>query len=189
MATQQRPELLQADIAQQLAGTQEQFARSAYWPQVAFQGIVEADRQRFYNRGGSNWFTAVTLRWTVWNGGETKARVEQARFAKERAEALRKRADSAVELEVRKAYLDLAASAQRLEVATAAVIEAEEAHRIIQNRHAAGLTTVTELLRSGTALSTARTRKLAAVYDLRVAAAALEHAAGNLTADSAVVNQ
>ena len=188
MATEHRPELLQADLAQRLAGTQEQQARSTYWPQAAFQGIVEADRQRFYNRGGSNWLAAVTLRWSVWNGGETKARVEQARFARERAEALRKRADSAVELEVRKAYLDLAASAQRLEVTTAAVIEAEEAHRIIQNRHAAGLTTVTELLRSDTALSTARTRKLAAVYDLRVAAATVEHAAGNLTADSAVVN-
>ena len=124
----------------------------------------------------------------MWNGGEAKARVEQARFAESRAEALRKRADSAIHLELRKAYLDLRAAAQRVEVASAAAAEAEEAHRIIQNRHQAGLITVTELLRSESALAGARTRRLAAVYDHRVAAAALEHAAGTLAADSAPVN-
>ena len=114
----------QAELAQSLARTQQQIAGSAYWPQVAFQGIVEADRQNFRSNGGANWFTAVTLRWNLWNGGETKARVEQARFAESRAEALRKRADSAIQLEVRKAYLDVRAAAQRVEVASAAAAEA-----------------------------------------------------------------
>lgn len=188
LAIEQRPERRQAELAQSVAQAQQQLARSAYWPQVVFQGTVEADRQRYFTRGGANWLTAVSLRWNLWNGGETRARLDQARFAEERAEALLKRADSAIQLEVRKAYLDVGAAAQRLEVTAAAVAEAEEAYRIIQNRHAAGLTTVTELLRSDTALSAARTHKLAAVYDLRVAAVTLEHAAGSLTADSAVVN-
>ncbi len=187
-ALAERPEILQADLARRLTQTEQGLARAGYWPQVAFQGILEADRQNFYSRGGANWFTAVTLRWTLWNGWETKARVEQARFAESRAEALRKRADSAIRLEVRKAYLDLAAAAQRMEVTAAAVAEAEEAHRIIQNRHQAGLTTVTELLRSETALAEARTHRLAAIYDQRVAAGALEYAGGRLTADSPVVN-
>ena len=188
LAAEDRPEMRQAELAQRLARTQHQIAGATYWPQVAFQGLVEADRQNFFRKGGANWFTTVTLSWTLWNGGETKARVEQARFAESRAEALRKRADSAIHLEVRKAYLAVRAAAQRVEVASAAAAEAEEAHRIIQNRHEAGLVTVTELLRSEAALAAARTRRLAAVYDHRVAAAALEHAAGTLTADSAVLN-
>ena len=188
LAAENRAEMRQAELTQRLAHTQQQIAGSAYWPEVVFQGTVEADRQRFNDKGGAYWSTAVTLRWNVWNGGETKARVEQARFAEARAEALRRRSDSAIHLEVRKAYLDLQATAQRVEVASAASVEAEEAHRIIQNRHQAGLTTVTELLRSETALAAARTRYLAAIYDHRVAAAALEHAAGTLAADSAMVN-
>lgn len=189
MAAEHRPEMKQAELAQSLARTEQQIVGSAYWPQVAFQGIVEADRQNFRSNGGANWFTAVTLRWNLWTGGETKARVEQARTLPEsRTEALRKRADSAIQLEVRKAYLDVTAAAQRVEVASAAAAEAQEAHRIIQNRHQAGLTTVTELLRSETALAAARTRRLAAIFDHRVAAAALEHAAGRLVAGAAVVN-
>jgi outer membrane protein TolC len=178
----------QAELAQRLARTQRQSSAAAYWPEVVFQGVVETDRQRFYSKGRTNWFTAVTLRWTLWNGGETRARVEQARFAESRAGALRRRADSTIHLEVRKAYLDVKAAAQRVEVATTAAAEAEEAHRIIQNRHQIGLTTVAELLRSETALAAARTRRLAAVYDQRVAAAVLEHAAGTLEADSVHVN-
>ena len=188
LASENRAEMQQAELAQRLAQTQQQIAGAAYSPQVVFQGIVEADRQNLYDKGGANWLTAVTLRWSLWNGGETKARVEQARFAEARIEALRKRADSAIHLEVRKAYLDLKAAAQRVEVASAAAAEAEEANRIIQNRHEAGLTTVTELLRSEVALAAARTRRLAAVYDHCVAAAALEHAAGTLAANSTVVN-
>ena len=188
LAAEHRPEMRQAELAESLARTQQQLAGSAYWPQVAFQGIVEADRQNFGGNGGANWFTAVTLRWNLWNGGETKARVEQARFAESRAEALRKRADSAIQLEVRKAYLDVRAAAQRVEVASAAAAEAQEAHRIIQNRHQAGLTTVTELLRSETALAAARTRRLAAIYDHRVAEAALQHAAGTLVAGADLLN-
>ena len=96
--------------------------------------------------------------------------------------------DHLVHLEVRKAYLDLKAAAQRVETASAASAEADEAYRIIQNRHQSGLTTVTELLRSETSLAAARTRHLAAVYDHRVAAAALEYVTGTLAADSEVVN-
>jgi outer membrane protein len=188
LAAEDRPEMRQAELARRLARTQQQIASAAYWPQVALHAIVEADRQNFFSKGGGNWFTAVTLRWNLWNGGETKARVEQARFAESHTEALRKRADSAIHLEVRKAYLDVSAAAQRVEVASAAAAEAEEAHRIIQNRHQAGLITVTELLRSEVALAAARTRRLMAIYDHRVAAAALEHAAGTLAADSALVN-
>jgi outer membrane protein TolC len=188
LAAEDRPEMRQAELAQRLARTQQQIAGSAYRPQVAFQGIVEADRQNLFSKGGANWFTAVTLRWSLWNGGETKARVEQARFAESRADALRKHADSTIHLEVRKAYLDLRAAAQRVEVASAAAAEAEEAHRIVQNRHQAGLITVTELLRSEAALAAARTRRLSAIYDQRVAAAALDHAAGTLAADSALLN-
>jgi outer membrane protein TolC len=188
LAAENRPEMRQSELTQRLAHTQKQIAGSAYWPQVIFQGMIEADRQNFSSKGGAYWFTAITMRWTLWNGGETRSRLQQARYAVSRAEALRRRSDSAIHLELRKAYLDLNAAAQRVEVASAASAEAEEAQRIIQNRHQAGLTTVTELLRSEIALAAARTRHLAAIYDHRVATAALEHAAGTLTANSASTN-
>ena len=42
-----RPEMRQAELAQRLAGTQQQIAGAAYWPQVAFQATLEADTAEF----------------------------------------------------------------------------------------------------------------------------------------------
>jgi outer membrane protein TolC len=96
--------------------------------------------------------------------------------------------DSAVQLEVRRAWADLRAARERIDVAKAAVAEAEESLRITQNRYESGLSNVTDLLRNETALLESRTRYLAAVHDERIAATMLELAAGRLSADSEVLN-
>ena len=96
---------------------------------------------------------------------------------------------SAVRLEVHRAYAELHAATQRIEVAKASVAEAEESLRITQNRYEAGISNVSDLLRTETAVLEARTRHLAAIRDQRIAAAILELAAGTLSPDSAVVNE
>jgi outer membrane protein TolC len=50
------------------------------------------------------------------------------------------------------------------------------------------MSTVTDLLRNETAVLESRTRYLSAIHDQRIAAAALQLAAGSLTADSEVLN-
>jgi outer membrane protein TolC len=67
------------------------------------------------------------------------------------------------------------------------VAAAEASHEIVRNRYESGLTTVTELIRSDTALRVARFQHLGARYEQRTAAAGLEHAAGVLSPSSAVV--
>jgi len=100
------------------------------------------------------------------------------------ARAQQKQTESAVRLEVRRANADWKGADERIEVATTAVAEAEESLRITRNRYEAGLTTVTELLRNETAWLETQTRHLEAIYQQRLAATALELAAGTLTGDS-----
>jgi outer membrane protein TolC len=187
-ASAARPEARQAQIASGLARTQSDAARAALRPQVYFHGAWEVDRQRFVNRGGANWLASIGLRWNLFNGFGDKARIREAAFASDRARADEQRVDSAVRLEVRRAWAALGSARQRIEVAKAAAAEAEESLRITQNRYQAGMATVTDLLRNQTAVLESRTRFLAAIHDQRVAAAALELAAGSLTADSEVLN-
>ena len=97
-----------------------------------------------------------------------------------RAEFDEQRTDSAIRLQVRRAYAGLNAAQQRIEVARAAVAEAEESLRITQNRYEAGMNNVTDLLRTETAVLESRTRYLAAIHDQRIAATMLELAAGRL---------
>jgi outer membrane protein len=187
-ASAARPERRASRLAATLAQTQVDGARGAMLPQVSFHGAFEVDRQRFVDRGGANWLAAVSLRWNLFNGSADKARIEETTQLAKRATLDEQRLDSAVRLQVRRAYAALRAAQQRIEVAKAAVAEAEESLRITQNRYEAGMNNVTDLLRTETAVLESRTRFLAAIHDQRVAATMLEFATGRLDSDSEVLN-
>jgi outer membrane protein TolC len=188
-AAAQRPEARQAKLATSLAETQSAQAHSNLLPRVSLHAAFEADRQTFVTQAGDNWLLSIGLRWNLFNGGADKARIRESEFERQRSSANAARTNSAIQLEVRRAYAELRSATQRIDVAQATVAQAEESLRITQNRYEAGLSTVTDLLRTETAVLESRTRQLAAIRDQRVAAALLEQAAGTLTPDSAVVTE
>jgi outer membrane protein TolC len=183
-----RPELHQARMASDLARTQGSAARALLLPQVGVHAGFEADRQTFTDRGGASWLVSASLRWNIFNGGADRARMNEAAYSLDRARALERQASSQIRLQVRRAYADFKAAAERIDVAQAAVSMAEESLRITKNRYDSGLSNVTDLLRTETALLEARNRRLAAIYDQRLAAVSLELAAGTLTDRSEVLN-
>ena len=187
-ASSTRPETRQTHLMSGLAQAQADSARGSLLPQVSFHAAFEADRQRFVTRAGGNWLASVNLHWNLFNGFADRARIAESGYLLRRAAADEQRTDSAVRLQVRRAWAALRAAAQRIEVAKASVAEAEESLRITQNRYAAGMSNVTDLLRTETAVLESRTRYLAAVHDQRVAATMVEFAAGHLSADSEVLN-
>ncbi len=188
-ALNERPEARQVKLATSLAQNQAATARGTMLPQVGVRAAFEADRQRFYDRGGANWLVSVGLRWNLFNGFSDRARIRESAFAVRRSEAEAEQANSTIRLQVRRAFADLRAAGQRIEVTRASVAEAEESLRITQNRYSTGLSNVTELLRTESAVLEARTRYLAAIHDQRLAAAMLELAAGTLTVNSEVLNE
>lgn len=183
-AVTERPEARQMGLSTQLASTATQAARSALLPQVGVRAQFEADRQQFASKGGANWLFAASLKWNLFNGFSDRARIDEAEESLRGSRAFQKQTDAGIRLQVRRAHADLKSAEERIEVASAAVTMAEESLRIVKNRYEAGLATVTDLLRNETALLETRTRRLAAVYDQRVAATLLDLAAGTLTAES-----
>jgi outer membrane protein len=157
-AIAQRPEARQMKLATSLADTQAASARSSLLPQVTLHGAFEADRQRFITQGGDNWLVSIGLRWNLFNGLGDKARIEESKFAQQRSSAEAARTVSAIRLQVHRAYADLHAATQRIEVAKASVAESEESLRITQNRYEAGISNVTDLLRTETTVLESRTR-------------------------------
>lgn len=183
-AAQERSALRAAALGEQLSAAQTALSQRSLWPVVVAQGVFEADRQRFVDRGGGNWLAGVSMRWDLWRGGENRARIAASREAEVRAAAESRQAYSSASLEIRQAHVDLKSATERAAVAASVVAQAEESLRIIRDRYEAGLEDVTALLRSEAALTNSRYRRLGSLYEQRVARAALEHAAGTLTVDS-----
>ena len=119
-----------------------------------------SDRRRFVTRGGANWMVAGGLRWNVFDGFADRARIEEARHESQRARAQERVMESGAKLEARRAFSDLRASRQRIEVSRAASAMARESLRITKDRYEAGLTGVTDLLRTEVALLEAQLREL-----------------------------
>ena len=184
-----RPDYLQARLGRQQAANGIRMARAEFLPKVSLFSSWEAHNQTFAARGGNNWTAGATLNLNLFDGGEKIARLKESRARDLQAEALENQMASAVRLQVREAYLNLATAQKRLEVVKDATSQAAESLRITQNRYDAGLATMTDLLSVETAKTAAEKNALNAIFDYRLSYAALELATGELSETSAALNQ
>ncbi len=188
-ALKQRPDYHEAQLQAERAGNSVSLARKEFLPRIDMMGSWEQDNQTFASRGGNNWVAGATLTFNIFNGGARRAQIAESRAYQRRAEAMRRQMESAVRLQVREAYLNLNAALQRVEVSRDSAAQAEESLRILQNRYDAGLATIMDVLRAETMRTTAQNNHLNAVYDYRLAFAALDLATGDLGPDSPAVKQ
>ena len=162
-------------------------AKAAFGPRVDLFAGWEADNAAFLSNGGTHWLGGVEVEFDLFQGGAKRARLARERALRDRMAALRATATSGVQLEARSAYFDLEAARQQVEVVRAAVAQARESLRIIQDRYQAGLTTITDLLRAEDATNRTQTQYWETVYRLHTSHANLELATGTLNAGSPVV--
>jgi outer membrane protein TolC len=109
-----------------------------------------------------------------------RARISQAQLDKQLAETEQSRIADQIRIEVIEAYHRYRAAFQQEQVAEAAMAQAIEGLRIIQDRYEAGLTTITELLRGETAVVRARMNVAVARHDQYLGYAGVLLAAGDL---------
>ncbi len=188
-ALKQRPDYHEAQLQAEKAGNSVSLAKKEFLPRLDMMGSWEKDNQTFAARGGNNWVAGATLTFNIFNGGARRAQIAESKAYQRRAEAMRTQMESAVRLQVREAYLNLNAARQRVEVSSDSAAQAEESLRILRNRYDAGLATIMDLLRAETMRTSAQNNHLNAVYDFRLAFAALELATGELGPGSPAVTQ
>jgi outer membrane protein TolC len=186
-AMENQPAAKMKALALESIRIKKKMADSAFLPSVAFQAGWESNRESFTGSGGTNWMVGLAMQINLFEGTGKFARASEAAAGLRKAEAEKKKADDAIRLEVRRAYLDREAATERVEVARTAVDQARESHRITEARYEGGLANVTDLLRSQNALLEAEARYLGAVYAGRLAEAHLELAVGTLHKESEAV--
>ncbi len=186
-ALEQRPALRAAELQETAMSEERKATKAEFGPSIGLFGSTERDAMALGGPSGTNWTAGARLDFNLFAGGAQKARVAEAAATESKAKHTVEWFRSGVQLEVRKAFLDGNAAAERAASAHDAAEQARESLRIVQNRYEAGLTTVTELLRSETAELDATTGYLAALQDWQVARAQLERAAGQLTPESTLI--
>ena len=88
---------------------------------------------------------------------------------------------------MRQAYYDQDASRQQIELARAAIAQAQESLRINQDRYDGGLLTITDLLNAEEAARRSQADYWQAVFQYHISYANMELASGTLNLQSPVV--
>ncbi len=189
IAMAERPVLRAAEMQDKAAADNRKLAKADFGPQIGIFADLERDAETMGGPSGTNWTAGARLDLNIFAGGAQRSRLAEASAQKLQAEHQLAWLRSGIDLEVRQAFLDAQAAAQRAAAARDSVNQASESLRIIQNRYQAGLVTITELLRAQSAQLDARTGYLAALHDWQVARAQLERAAGRLTTQADLLNQ
>ncbi len=183
-----RPDLKRVQSEEAAQRQSVAMAKSAFGPRVnAFAGW-EMDNPTFVaGGGGNNWLGGIEVQFDIFQGGAKRAELSRQRALEEKVAAMKQVASDGVRLDVRRAYYNLDSARQELEVARAAIAQAQESLRINQDRYDSGLTTITDLLGAEETTRRSQTDYWEAVYRFHTSYADLELASGNLNPQSPVV--
>jgi outer membrane protein len=182
-ALENRPEIkaLKINIAQ--ADQQIRLAKSKYYPEVALTYNYTKEGNDFSVSGSrvhdaNSWQAVAGLTWVFWDWGKTNNSVRENLSVKKQLLQTRKTIEDNIRLELKKAILDLEETETNIPAAEKAVAQAEENLKVSQGRYKAQVTISTEVLDSQTLLSQAKTNYYNALYDHKLAKAALLKAVG-----------
>lgn len=176
-----RPSLHVADlgVSSELAGIR--VARSGYYPRLEAFVDYGYSHDTFKNDLGSSdgGYTAGILgNWNIWDGLETKGRVDQAKAQWKSAVINKEDVNRGIDLEVRTAYSRFIEAAQLVDSQKGNISLAEESIRLAQSRFDAGAGTQLEILDAQTELNRSRLIELQARYRYNVALAEAARSTG-----------
>jgi outer membrane protein len=183
-AAKARPDLTSLAQAQSAQGEAVGAARSDFGPHVSAYGNWEEDRPSLGSSGGNNWVAGVQIGIDILPFGK-RAQLARENAAKQRIDAQVAAYRQHVRLEVSQAHIHLRTARLSLETARAATEQSAESLRILRNRYAAGLATITDLLRAEDAERQSQSNYWHTVYGNAQAYAQLLFATGTLTPDAA----
>lgn len=173
-----REELQQLAHAADAVQGQQRIARAAFLPSVnvaldyGFQGnTIRIGRNTDFA------VASLVLSWNLFNGGQDRARVQQAILERAQLAARRDDAARSIALQVRVAHDAAVVARSAIATATDRQAAATRSFELVQRRHGEGLASQLELLDARTALTTAQLNLLITTYEFYQRVVEFERAA------------
>ena len=127
---------------------------------------------------------SVGVSWNIFDSGVTRGAIEAAEAERDIALLTLKKAEETIDLNLRKAYLNMREAEQRFTATGDAVRQAREDDHIANERYRAGEGILLDIIDAQTALSAAETNAISARYDYARYRAQVENLMGAELTDS-----
>ena len=177
-----RPDLKQMRFQEMMAEEELKKAKAAHLPGLYLSGSYEINSEDF-SETANNYTVGAMIRFNLFSGFGLQSKVNEAMAKLSETQAMARQLELGIRVETRQGFFMAQSAYQRIEVAQAAVAQAEEGLRIVRNRYESGLFTIVNLLDAEVALQQARTNYFRSLHDFEVAMAQLNLAAGIIDKD------
>ena len=145
-----------------------------YLPKLNAFGSYQLNDASMFGFGANAYLAGVQLSWDIFKGNRTKNSIVTKNFERNKlAEELKQQKDQG-QLELNKAFRDLHDAEANVKQSMAAVDQAGEALRILQNRYRQGLATTNDILLSTNQLSQQKLNYQQALFNVNVTQAYLQ---------------
>ncbi len=178
-ALARRQELSQLDAQIAAHRHEAEVAAAENRAQIHAQGGYAYRENRYQTPNGIT-AAAVGVEWNLFDGGRARNRAAAQQQRAQVLAHLRADLQSQIQLEVRRAWLSVEETRQRLQVTRQAIERAEENLRVTRQRYGSGMATNTDVLSAESLRIQSYRNHNNAIYDAALAELRLHRAAGSL---------
>lgn len=175
-AYSKRPDLISVMARKEAAGHSVELAQKGYFPVVSGSAGYAFSGTGFPM--GSGWNAGASLNVPLFSGFSTKHEVNEAIANLEIVKANEISVRQKILLDVQQAYLNVRNAADQISMAEMTVLQAKENYDLASGRYKAGVGNPIEIADATITLNNARANLNAALYDYKIAQAALDKAIG-----------
>jgi outer membrane protein len=176
-AKSSRPEIRVEGFNKNIIEAQITQAKSSYLPSVSLSSSYGIGGNEFLEQRG-NWSVGVGLSIPIFDGFSTKAKVTDATLSLKDHELKMQDLTQGIEEEVEQAWVNWKLARKNVEVSKKTLEAAQEMYQLTELQYEQGLTSYFFLQQKEDALTNAEYSHVSALYNLRMAIAAMEKAGG-----------
>ncbi len=121
-------------------------SKMAFLPRINAFGTYDLNDSKAFKFGNDSYLIGINLSWNIFSGNQNRSKMRSAQYQKDRMQQELSLHIKKEQLELDKAKRDLNDSQIEINKQKVSVEQAEEALRILANRHSEGLASTTDLL-------------------------------------------
>ena len=173
-APQNRADFLALEKAIEAAGLMLKASKMKYLPRLNAFGSYQLNDKNFTAFNASSYLVGIQLTWNIFDGNNIKRQIAGLKLEQEKLGVQLHSMQQENQMLLDKSYRDLANALFKIKQQNAAIAQADEALRILQNRYEEGLVNTTDVLTAQTQLSQQKLMLVQAIFSNNISQAYIQ---------------
>ena len=159
-----RADFMAIEKAMEATGLMEKSSRMKYLPSLNAFGSYQLNDKKFTGFNANSYLAGIQITWNIFDGNNIKRQVAGLKLEQDKLGVQLHSMQQENQMLLNKGYRDLANALFKIKQQNAAIVQADEALRILQNRYEEGLVHTTDVLTAQTQLSQQKLMLVQAIF-------------------------